>query len=141
MSILSAVRGGALVCGALAACLGFGLFVYRISFVHSAERATGVVVELRPVREEHGQVGYAPVFHFTSGDSKSIEVKSDLSSSPPEYTVGQRVTVLYDPKTPESAFIDSFWDVWGLPTVVVSLSALSFCVGAAFYYEERKSSR
>ncbi|MFX7772452.1 DUF3592 domain-containing protein, partial [Acinetobacter baumannii] len=47
--------------------------------------------------------------------------------------VGEQVKVIYDEKNPESWSVDSWGDLWGLPTSMGILSAVMF-----FFAPERK---
>ena len=40
------------------------------------------------------------------------ECKGQVSSSPPSYTIGDKVTILYRPEMPADGRIDSFSDRW-----------------------------
>jgi hypothetical protein len=70
-----------------------------------------------------------PVVEFTlPGQELPQKVQMTQGSSPPEYAVGDRVTVLYDPHLPENSRIKSFWGdllLWLFP-------AITFFLGAAF---------
>lgn len=93
------------------ACLGVGLLVASAAslfinerFAMSAERADGRVIELVRYR---GRAGYRPTIEFETAEG-TIRVTSGSESSPPLYRVGERITVFYDAKNPQSYLIDSF---------------------------------
>jgi hypothetical protein len=87
-------------------------------FLHRAVATTGTVVGLRATSEpnKHG-VTYAPVFSFSAADGRSYTIHSRVSSSPPEFSIGQRVPVLYEPDRPTLAKIDSHLQLWTFPDV------------------------
>jgi hypothetical protein len=79
---------------------------------------------------------YAPVFSFTAADGKAHTVVSDISSSPPDFSVGESVRVRYDPANPEKARIHSFFQIWGT-TVISGAMGVGFagvgCVLLGFF--------
>lgn len=97
------------------------------------QSAPGRVVELvvRPsVDSETGQVTYYayPVLRFSPGGGTPITVQSSDGASPPAYSVGDQVTVLYDAQNPRQARVKSFASsllLWLLP-------AVTFFVGGVF---------
>jgi len=99
--------------------IGFTL-TYRQSraFIAGAERSDGEVVDVEYNRRPRDSTGmYCPVFQFMTKDGHKIRVTSKIRSSSPSYHKGAKVTVLYDPKIPENAAIQSFLDLYFLPMV------------------------
>lgn len=68
-------------------------------------RTTGVVVEIRTNGTPTGRPMY-PVVEF-SRDGHTARFQSLDGHSPPRYAVGARVPVLYDPRHPAQAMVDS----------------------------------
>lgn len=59
---------------------------------------------------------------------KRFTFNSSISSSPPAYAVGDKVTMLYHPANPRSAQINTFHDRWMFPLIFtfVGLGAVAF---------------
>lgn len=55
---------------------------------------------------------YAPVFRFTLQNGQPFTVESQVHSNPPEFKVGDAVTVYYKPDHPEWAVINSLGQLW-----------------------------
>jgi hypothetical protein len=72
---------------------------------------------------------YAPVFRFELPGTRFATVVSRTSSSPPEFKVGDGVTVHYPAGHPEQAVIDSFGQLWLMDWVFGGFGALFFAVG------------
>src|SRR5260221_14249817 len=53
---------------------------------------------------------YAPLVSFTTLDGKTEQIESGVQSSPPAHRVGDIVQVVYDPKNPSDARINSPFD-------------------------------
>jgi hypothetical protein len=92
-----------------------------ISQVDREIRAPGSVVDTI-VQQEYGEnsVFSYPVVTFTDRDGKNHTVQVSEGSSPPEWAVGDAVTVRYDPAYPGSARIESWTSdllLWLLPGI------------------------
>jgi hypothetical protein len=86
--------------------------------------AEGTVVELTRGLREHSDkhaAGLAPVVEFQPHEGPSRRFVG-VYSSPPAYTLGQKVKVRYEPSDPERAFVDyGPLGVWGPAAGVVVL--------------------
>lgn len=108
-------------------------FIHTQNFVKAAASTEGVVLELKPVESSSTNSGgytYAPVVKFKTPDGKNIHFKSSTSSNPPEFSVGQTVPVLYNRSNPQEAQVDSFVQLWLLPTVFGGFGIIFMGVGA-----------
>lgn len=96
--------------------LGVGILFFAIGMVLSiaskdngkcTEEATAVVVELVE-RRAHGShttrhSTYAPVFEYEFGGRKYTHT-SNISSYPPQFSVGEQVTIKVNPNNPNEIF-------------------------------------
>lgn len=99
-------------------------------FTRTAHRTSGTVIEMRgQADKESGSVNYAPTFRFQDGSGAEHTVSSSFYSSPAEFRVGDRVGVLYPSNAPKSARIDSYWQVWGLPSLLGIIGGIELPVG------------
>lgn len=92
----------------------------------------GVVIELVRMRDSDDK-GYlfSPVVRFERADGRSHEFQSGLRTNPPAYHAGQTVTVVYDPRAPESAVIRGMLSLW-LTSIILGFIAMIFvAVGTA----------
>ena len=71
-------------------------------------RASGVVIAM----QSHRNRCMAPVVRFRSADDREFTHYSSTGSSPPGFTVGEAVAVLYDPADPKRAVIPTFFQLW-----------------------------
>lgn len=75
---------------------------------------------------------YAPLVKFRSFDGIMVEFQSTLRSNPPAYHTGQTVTVLYDPKAPNSAEIRGFAALWIAPIILGIIGTAFGVMGGVF---------
>jgi len=105
-----------------AAAVGIGCLIWSVislfrisSFLRRCTETRGEVVRLERSSGSGRFADYdcAPVFRFLTAAGESVTVTSDIASSPPGFTEGQPVRVLYDPANPSEAKIHSFFQTWG----------------------------
>ena len=105
---------------------GFGWFSWSLLAV--AQRAEGTVVRLVSNQAgENNRGSVAPVVEFHI-EGERHEFQSWLSTSPPQFDVGEKVVVLYDAQNPERARIESFVTLWLFPVVFGGIGAVLFLV-------------
>ena len=90
---------------------------------------SGVVVALQKQVINPGSSGvYCPTIEFTTTSGETIRFESSYGTMPASHKVGQVVKVLYDPKKPDSAEIDSGLSNWFVPGCLII-----FAIGAFFF--------
>jgi hypothetical protein len=102
----------ALVC-ALLALWGLDMMVHNLRLVLTGLRTPGVIManDLDCGGRGGHSCDYVPVVRFALPGGQTYVVRTTSGTSPPEFQVGQHVTVIYDPRHPESAVIDSWGDL------------------------------
>lgn len=124
----SSVLAGAifLIVGVAALVGGIYWGVKTQRFVASASRASGTVIELE--RRQSGDDGptYYPVIRFIDADGREVTFTSSTGSNPPSKREGDKVDVLYDPKNPNEAELNSFFALWFGPLMVGGLFGTIF---------------
>ena len=80
------------------------LYYQQYNLEKNGLQVEGTVVALVESRDDDG-TSYAPVVRFKTQGGREFEFQSNFYSSPPEYEVGQTVTVLYPPDQPGEAQI------------------------------------
>ncbi|HYW43048.1 MAG TPA: DUF3592 domain-containing protein [Bryobacteraceae bacterium] len=140
-----------LVFGMLAV-VGSGLLaggIYSVrhtrQFLQAAVTAPGVVVE-NVWREDTTSNGgtywaYYPRVRFRTSDGQDISFISSVGASPPSYRVSEPVTILYDPRQPYSASINSFGSLWAASIVLLGMGVIFTAPGIGFIVWKRASNR
>lgn len=117
------------------------LFESTHTFVTSALRAPGQVVELRHRFDTDGSM-YTPVVEFTHPESGEVtRFKHSVSSSHPSYRVGDTVTVLVDPAGKSKAKIDTGLWLYLFPAISGVVGVLFLSVGFRGIFALRRSQR
>lgn len=107
-----------------------GAVIYSWHFSSVARHTTGKIVAMRAGRnKETGSASYAPTFRFHDSTGAVHTVTSSLYSSPPQFRVGDVVSVLYLSDNPQDAKIDTLWQIWGLPTMLSCIGSVGLIIG------------
>jgi hypothetical protein len=140
---------------------GLGLFALlagviwgfkRAEFLRSGVRAQGVVVDQfksvsRAVDDEDRKartgpnISYYPVVEFASARGEAIRFQGSTGSGVPEYEIGTRVIVVYQPNDPQQAKILSFSQFWLGPLVVSIAGLVFFSMGVGAFFLIGQSDR
>ncbi|NJP95527.1 DUF3592 domain-containing protein [Nonomuraea sp. FMUSA5-5] len=141
------------IIGAIFAVVGFVLVsvavtlaVTTASFLGSAERVDGIVVEMTvktsTSRDSNGRtresVSWYPTVEFTV-DGRRHSFRSSTGTNPPMYEKGDVVPVAYDPGDPSDAMIAAFWPAFLAPVIVGGLGVLFTPVGVVLFVKGRRS--
>jgi hypothetical protein len=86
------------------------------------------VVELVTQQGKKGKITFAPVFRYEFQD-QSYTVKSNTSSNPAIYDVGDQATLTIDRKDPNHFITDSFSDRWLIPLITGMFGLLFIATG------------
>lgn len=104
--------------GLLFAAIGICFGIYSLLFAIGCAEAPGTVVRV---------VGGRPVVEYPVR-GKPFTIQGAVSSSPPAYTVGERVSVLYRPRNPSVARINTFTECWLFPLAFTAFGTVFFVV-------------
>src|SRR5262245_16558084 len=107
--------------------LGLGLYLHarnkRVMLEYSGA-VDGVVVGYT---DEDFDGNVRPRVQFQSGQ-ESVTITGKVASSPPAYSIGQKVPMRYPPESPSLAFIADFWNLYLFQIVLVVFGAIALLV-------------
>ncbi len=115
--------------GLIFAAVGGWFYLADRDLASSGVRTPGTVIELAGGRDSDGDYSYRPVVEFFDASGTRQVFASSVSSSPPSYSTGERVTVIYRPGAPDDAIIDSFVDRFLLPLMFGGIGAIFAAIG------------
>lgn len=133
MSAAKVVAVTFLLIGSVFLVIGAGFGWFSWSLLSVAQRAEGTVVRLvsnQALDYDHSSVAPVVEFHI---EGERHEFRSWLSTSPPQFDVGEKVTVLYDPRDPQHARIESFVTLWLFPVIFGGIGAVMFLVAIVIF--------
>ena len=93
--------------------LGLFFFFNNRTFVKNAIRTEGRIINVKKVSTRDGKTSYGWIFVFTDENNKEHWTDPSIRICSPAYEAGDTVSVLYNPKKPKEAKIESFIYLWG----------------------------
>lgn len=113
----------------LAAIVPAGLAVWSYldtsEFLRTAVTTQAKVVAVEPQTGGNGDVTYRSVFTFTDQSGKSHRVTSNVGSSPAANSVGDTITVHYQPTDPNRCREAGFFPLWALTIITGLMTVLT----------------
>jgi hypothetical protein len=107
--------------------LGSGiLLLWSASLVLGGEETVGVVVDMERRRSREGEL-YAPIVAYYA-EGEQYEYESSVATSWKTYEIGDEVSMVYAPDDPQHATINSFQNLYLLPTILCG-GGLVFTLG------------
>lgn len=113
--------------------IGFAWTQYAASrsFVERARPAAGEVIALDLPSREAVAGPLTPVVRYRLNRGDVRDLRPKFAAVWGGYSVGDRLTVLYDPADPGDARIDDFWQLWFLPLAGAVGGLILFVVPSA----------
>jgi hypothetical protein len=122
--------------GAALILVGAVQAVGTLWFMQGAREARGTVLEYERVEGAAppfigGDAGilYYPVVEFDTPAGRRVTFTAPSGRNSRIYELEEQVTVYFDPDTPETARLGSFWGLWGGTAVFAGLGAVFLLVG------------
>jgi hypothetical protein len=84
------------------------------------------------------KIEYAPIFRFQSDEGVSYTLQSNTKTNPPEFAVGDKITVLYDRGNPRDAKPDSPMQLWLIPMVFAIIGPIHVIIGLVLLYFDKQ---
>jgi len=94
------------------------------SFVERCWPTQGSVIAFARQSDEIEAVGVQPVVGYFTPNGSTHELHPQLLFPWNGFTIGDKITVLYDPLSPADARLDLFEQLWLIPAFTAALGAL-----------------
>lgn len=126
---------GLMMVGAAAAKIGG-----TILFLRLARTAAGTVVRYKTAHSNDGRKRkkiYCSIAEFVPVGgiaADKIQITSTTASRPPAHQIGEQVTIRYLPKSPRAGRIQSFWELWAFPMIIVVVGLMLIGVALTTYH-------
>ena len=101
------------------------------AWLRAAQMTEGKVVEMVRSRSSKGRGTYAPRVRFADQRGATHEFVRGYSSSPPDFVVGEKITVAYDPVSFQGRIV-TFGQRFGFAAILAVLGGALFALAAAF---------
>lgn len=126
--------------GLIFAAIGLWAWAGDRALAETGTRARGTVIDLTLRRDSDSGSTYRPVVEFHDARGTRHEFVGSVGSSPPAYSRGETVSVIYDPAAPDRAMIDGFMDRYFLPLMFGGMGGVfaAFGGGLLFFLVRRR---
>ncbi len=112
-------------------------FIQTVIFLRSAEQTEGKIVGFIESKNNDRLTMYLPVFDYQPALGKTYRQKAEVASNPPEYKLGETVTILFMKKNPQNARLKSFSELW-LMTAVLVIFGTAFSFAALLIFQAQR---
>ena len=120
--------------GLVLAAIGGWFYLEDRSVTDGGARTQGTVIAMAGGRDADGDYSARPVVEFFDAGGARHVFTSSISTSPPAYTTGERVDVIYAPGSPDEAIVDGFVDRFLVPLIFGGIGVLFAVVGLAMLF-------
>jgi hypothetical protein len=103
--------------------------------INNGIKTTAKVIDLIRISSDDGYT-YKPVFEFTDRTNTLITFKSEVSSSPAPYKIGDQVNIVYS-KESEDRKIISFWGLYRWTIILLCIAAPLIIIGGGYMFYSR----
>jgi hypothetical protein len=99
-------------------------------FLSRASHTQGTVIAFHISHSDHSMT-FTPEINFKNDKGRPVIFNSNLSSNPPQYSVGDKIDVVFDPIKPSNARVNTFMALWLMPAAlcIASIVSLLFSAG------------
>ncbi|QDK79562.1 DUF3592 domain-containing protein [Spirosoma sp. KCTC 42546] len=104
-----------------------------VHFIKTGTRTVATVEELVQERSKKGKSTYRPIFRFTTITGKDIHYAYKVASSPPDWAVGEKATVVYKLDDPENPMVLSYFGAFGWAVIALAIASVLLIVGGGYY--------
>lgn len=130
-TVRNRLRFGGMIClvvGVTLLVLAGMVYRNHRAFLATAVHTRGEISNYT-TRLDNGSTYYKAVIKFTDQTGEGHVFESNTSSTRKVGNLGDRVDVLYSPKVPADAMIDSFSSLWLMPLILAGIGGMQLFVG------------
>jgi len=105
------------------------------NLISNGYKTKAKVIDLIRISSDDGYT-YKPVFEYTNKANDTIIFKSEVSSSPAAYNVGDKVKIVYSKDGDERKII-SFWGLYRWTIILLSIASPLLIIGGGYILYSR----
>lgn len=116
--------------------LGIGAYCYKSTsnFLKTAVSTEGTVLEMNERKSSDGSIHYYPVYSFVDVYGTEHKIYCKSGHYPPRYEIGDPISILYNPQSPEEIKYDSFVSLWMGALIAGILGFFPFSFGVLVFF-------
>lgn len=117
--------------GAFLAYSAYTNYQKTLNLLEKGIKTTATVTQFNTYKDD-GTTMYTPVFEFKDRSQNLQTFKSDISSSPPAYKIGDKVKIVYDRSAPDKAKTISFWGLYRWSVILLMVASPLLIIGGSY---------
>jgi hypothetical protein len=121
-----------LLLGMLSLGAAVKLFRQTTFFLDSGIVAEAKVIQLEEVESGDGPA-FKPIFEVRNAANVVKLFESKILANPPDYTVGEKVTLIYSPMVNQDFRIKSFWGLYGWSIGLLAFALPLIVIGGGYF--------
>lgn len=129
------VYGGLFLISIILIYFAFKQYNGSKQLIHSGIKTTATVIDLIEISGDDGYT-YKPVFEYTDRNAAKVTFKSDISSSPAPYKIGEKLKILYSKDGNERKVV-SFWGLYRWTIILLCIAAPMLIIGGGYFLYAR----
>ncbi len=135
MKMIEYLYGGMLVISVI--LIYFGIRHYNVTknLLTDGIKTKAKVIDLIKITGDDGYT-YKPVFEYKDKANNIVTFKSDVSSSPAPYDIGDTVNMVYAKNSDEKKII-SFWGLYRWTIILLSIASPLLIIGGGYILYSR----
>ncbi|WP_460907016.1 DUF3592 domain-containing protein [Spirosoma areae] len=119
--------------GVLSFLLSLYLFSESVTLIKTGNRTIAVVEQLQQESGRKGKFSYRPIFRFTTVTGKEIHYPYTIASSPPDWKIGEKVTVIYRTDNPENPMVLTYFGAFGWAVLSLAIAVTLLIISGGNY--------
>jgi hypothetical protein len=104
--------------------------------ISNGVKTTATVVSLITVSGSDGNT-YKPVFEYTDKLNIKQIFKSEVSSNPPAYRIGEKIKIIYNPIDKSEVKTISYWGLYRWAIILLSIASPFLIIGGGYFLYSR----
>ena len=95
-------------------------------------KTTATVVDMITVTGDKGNT-YKPVFEYRDQSNTIQSFKTEVSSNPPAYKIGEKQEIIYSPEDTDLVKTVSYWGLYRWTVVLLSIAMPLLIIGGGYF--------
>ena len=121
--------------------LGVWLLSANTDLIENGIKTEGKITAMVRKTDSEGSKMWHPVVEFTTNNGIQFSKEMIFGTSPPAYETGDAVEVLYYVGNPDSAVINSYFQMYVFPWIFIAVGIFIECIMVIVYIIKKRTSR
>lgn len=126
------IHGGLLLLGGILLLVAIWQYQRSKQLVLTGIRTQAIVIENVAVRMDDG-ISYKPRLEFVDFSNTKQYFDTRIRSNPPQYSIGEKVNIIYEKENPENAKIIGYWNLYLATIILLVFASPLIIIGGGYF--------